>query len=151
MNLQKKVFFGVLALTTLAAGLVSNSAIAAGSNPAIRACLQKNGIIELVNVSYPKTDQFIFCKFGMAAIGAESLERLQAGARPYAVTNYFQQDWVGGFGCDYAGGTVVQGRTLENQLFNFCEFSDGSKIEESTLYHGPQDPSNFSLNQAIGN
>lgn len=141
----------VAGLFVLSTGLFSVPANATIGNPAIRACQQKNGIVELINVSYPKTDQFVFCKFGMASIAGETLARLQGGARPYAVTVYFQEDWVGGFGCEHTGGSVVQGRTLENQLFNFCEYSDGSKIEESTLYHGPQDPSNFMLNHALEN
>lgn len=131
------------ALTILSAPVFANS------NPWMRACRIEAGQFWVLKAG---NQDYVMCFFGDFAIGAEALFKFKTKAgMPEAVIAYKNRNASSARGgiCGSYDAESVQGKDSQGQVFNLCQFSDDSLIEETTLWMGPGSPSSQGLDKAL--
>ncbi len=132
----------------IAVALLSSSAFAI-KNPLIRACSIEAGQFWVVK---EKNQDYALCFFGDVAIGAEALFFFKSKSRmPESVLAYKNRTSSSARGgiCGSYDAESLQGKDTKGEVFNLCVFSDGSLIEETTLWLGPGSPSTQALDKAL--
>jgi len=129
-------------LTVLGLTLLATSSFAT-SNPQIRECHRLGG--EFL-VAESRQDQFGFCKFDEAIIGAMDLVRqLDSQDTVGSIITYrnFIQT------CEPYGQFLTY-LDLEKKPLKLCIFEDGSALNEQALSAGRYSPLNIKLTAALG-
>lgn len=138
----------VLLLTVLIA--FSSSTAWSAESPARRVCRTEGGQFWILNVG-PK--EMVMCFFGQAAVGAHALYtfKTRSGHELEAIAAYRQHEpsALRGGVCGAYDAEAVTGKDTAGQTFTICKFSDGSLIEGTTLWLGPEAPENDGLNKAL--
>ncbi|WP_291515737.1 hypothetical protein [Bdellovibrio sp. ArHS] len=139
-----KVF--LLSIMIIFAGFMAQ---AANNNPWMRTCRIDQGRFWTVKVP---GDEQALCLFGDAGIGAETffLFKTNSGV-PEAIHAYKNRNSSSPRGgvCGAFDAELVEGKDTTGRSFNLCQFSDGSLIEETTLWLGAGSGSNEALDNAL--
>lgn len=138
----------VLLLTVLIA--FSGSTAWSAESPARRVCRTEGGQFWILN---PGPQEMVMCFFGQAAVGARALFtfKTRSGREMKAIEAYRQHDpsSVRGGVCGSYEAEAVTGKDTTGQTFTICKFSDGSLMEGTTLWLGPDARENEQLNKAL--
>ena len=104
------------------------------------------------------------CKFGRAlieewtffrAVSGEKQEAVEAYKKnireiPASSTSVHVANPAVGY-CVKVGGKIINVKEIPNQgEIGLCKFSDGSEIDEWTLFYGPSDSDHLEFNKALG-
>lgn len=130
--------------------MFASSAFAANNNPWMRACRIEAGQFWVLKTE--SNSELVMCFFNNAAIGAEALFLFKSNQGvSKSIQAYKNRKSSGARGgvCGSFGATLVQGSDAEGQEFNICRFSDGSVIEETTLWLGPGAGGHGALDRAL--
>ena len=125
------------------------SSFAANNNPWMRACRIEAGQFWVLKAG---SEEYSMCFFGESAVGAEALFQFKSkSATPEAVVAYKNRNASSARGgiCGSFDAEVLQGKDTDGQTFNVCKFSDGSLIEETTLWLGPGAGTTLGLDKAL--
>lgn len=125
------------------------SSFAANNNPWMRACRIEAGQFWVLKAG---TVQYSMCFFDDSAIGAETLFLFKSNAGvSEAVLAYKNRNASAARGgiCGSFDAEAIQGKDTEGQTFNICKFSDGSLMEETTLWLGPGAGTTQGLDKAL--
>ena len=89
----------------------------------------------------------VLCRFGEAAISAESFSLHLKGESSRALDAYLKSS--SGSLCANSNGSPFVSKDSNGREFHLCEFSDGSYIEASTLERGSAHILNEALTKAL--
>ncbi len=93
---------------------------------------------ELVELTQGE-NEINLCLFGEALVGAETLQKASEKNSPDAVKAFQkgQRERVSGGVCGSFGAELVEAKDSKGNQYNLCRFPDGSVMEETTLWLGP--------------
>lgn len=134
-------------LLSLIVLLVSGSSFAVNTNPLMRTCVRLGGQFWAPQKE-DKSDDLPLCFFGAAGIGASALLSFKTGQGPYQSIRVYKT--ASGRACEQAGAVTVRGQDTNGQIFEVCEFRDGSLVEKNTLLRGRGASANAGLDQVLG-
>lgn len=135
------LLFAILVFSSL-------SVFSANNNPWMRSCRIEQGQFWLVKAQ----KELALCLFDDAAIGAETLFLYKTNQKkPLAVAAYLNRESAATRGgvCGTYDAELLEARDGQGQSFNLCKFQDGSFIEETTLWLGPDSGSTDALDKAL--
>lgn len=106
---------------------------------------------ELKEVSKDEKE-YSLCLFGEAMVGADTLSKAQEKKSiPEALVAFKkgQTTKLAGGVCGSFGASLLEAQDSTGTNYNLCEFSDGSLIEETTLWLGPDSIIGEKLNRIL--
>lgn len=127
---------------------LSGAAFAANSNPWMRVCRIDQGLF----LDLQGDQEYVMCFFDNAGVGAEDFFKFKTKVGLTQALQAYKNrsssvdaDQI----CEQTGAKAVQGSDSQGQVFDVCQFKDGSLIEAVTLWQGPGAPENEKLDQAL--
>lgn len=150
----------MLSITVLALSLARSSLATAMGNPASEFCDSLNGQhaalsenLEYANAHIPQES---ICRFGEAGVEEWTLTRYLSLGEPQQAIRIFLKSSAPKKGmteskyCSAVGGKTTYRFSTENGAkIALCIFSDGSLIDQTTLFNGPKSPKNKILLDAL--